>query len=62
MTKKQKLEKIKELRETADRMEGSINWSASPSSQEWVNPERRQHYMEMVAEKRKEADKLERGL
>lgn len=62
MTKKQKLKKIQELRETADRMEGSINWSASPSSQEWINPERRLHYMQMANEKREEANKLEKSL
>ena len=56
-----KAQKIKELRETADRMEASINASAGPSSQEWISPERADHYRRMASEKRREADELEKG-
>lgn len=62
MTKKEALEKIKDLRERADRTEESVSGNAGPSSQEWVSPERRQHYMGLAAKDRLEADKIERNL
>lgn len=54
--------KIKELRDRADRIENSVSSNAGPSSQEWVSPERRAHYMSLAAKDRFEADRLEREL
>ena len=59
MTKEQK---IKELRDAADRIEASVSGNAGPSSQEWVSPERRAHYYQMAAEKRREANQLEKEI
>lgn len=60
MTTKERAATIKKLREDADRLEDSVSSTAGPSSQEWVSPERREHYRGMAAQKRLEADRLER--
>jgi hypothetical protein len=52
--------RIAELREAADRYERAVSSTAGPSSQEWVSPERQDHYYKMAAEKRAEADRLEK--
>lgn len=54
-------EKIADLRRQADRYEQAVSSTAGPSSQEWISPERYDHYMRMAREKREEADVLERG-
>lgn len=62
MTRAQKKKaQAAEWRRQADRYEESVSSSAGPSSQEWVSPERREHYMGMAAKLRLDADKLERG-
>ena len=62
MTKQTLKKKIKELRDRADRTENSVSSNAGPSSQEWVSPERRSHYMSLAYRDRKEADRLEKEL
>jgi len=56
------LKKIKELRDRANRTEDSVSSTEGPSSQEWVSPERRAHYMNLAYQDRKEADRLEKEL
>ena len=62
MTKKTLKKKIKELRDRADRTENSVSSNAGPSSQEWVSSERREYYMNLAYQDRKEAEKLEKQL
>lgn len=52
--------KAKELRAKADRYEDAVSSDAGPSSQEWVSPERREHYMHEAFKLRQQADRLER--
>lgn len=53
-----KVEKAAKLREEADRYEAAVSSQAGPSSQEWISPERFDHYMEMANKKRVEAERL----
>ena len=55
---KAKTKIIKELEEKARRLENSVSSQASPSSQEWVSPQRFDHYMKLANECREEAKKL----
>lgn len=59
LTKEQLLQKARELRETADRMDSSLNPTASMSSEEWVSPERHIHVRERANKARQEAAMLE---
>jgi hypothetical protein len=54
------MDKIKALRDRADRCEESVSSTDGPSSHHWVSPERRAHYLQMAAADRAEADRLER--
>lgn len=61
MNKAQRFEKAQELRDTADRLDASLNCDAGMSSQEWVSPERQIYVRSHANELRQEASKLENG-
>lgn len=51
--------KAEELRERADAMEASLSPGASPSSEEWVSPERYTYVMAEANKLRQQAADLE---
>ena len=53
------LDKARKLREQADRYENSVSSPSGPSSQEYISPQRYDHYMRMAKEARDEANRLE---
>jgi len=55
-------EKIKKLRREAEVYDELVSSNADPSSQEWISPERREHYYRMAYEKRLEANELEKKI
>lgn len=49
----------KELRDQADRYEKAVSSNAGPSSQEYISPERREHYFRMAENCRRLALEIE---